>query len=279
MPGRIELRSRRCWWTPLVHRPAHLVFRVNVFESWGEFVIKFTFEVVLFCFFFVVFLKCVHSWPLTVFPSLLPASSSIASSSEVGVSGIEVSMSISLSRVGSKSAGTSLVVSSRGLATRLRWSLAVLSINSLLRKTSTNHMSQFAAEMTFDVLVGVVRVGLPSVDCLYNRFLIWLIFLQVGECDRGDSVGGNWLVGVGGMDDEGVPVDLLGAVEEVGVSPGVVVVGDLDLRCEVTVSKAHDEPFLKVVILLRISDCRVSSYKKFSAAGVPLEEVFVGFPV
>ena len=80
-------------------------------------------------------------------------------------------------------------------------------------------MSQFAAEMALDTLVGAISVGLPSVDCLYSRFLTWLIFLQVGKCNRGDSVRRNWFVGVGGVDDEGVSVDLLGTVEEVGVSP------------------------------------------------------------
>ena len=78
--------------------------------------------------------------------------------------------------------------------------------------------------------------------------------MQAGQFKAVDSVGGKRFVGVGRVDDEGVTIYFLCSIEEVGVFPGVVVVGDLDLGGEVPIAEAHDESFLKIIRNFNISD-------------------------
>ena len=77
------------------------------------------------------------------------------------------------------------------------------------------------------------------------------------------------------MNDQGVAVDLLGSVEEVGVSPSLILVGDLDLSREVSVLEAEEEPFFEVFLLFNPRGLRVSSDVELTASGMPLKESLV----
>ena len=79
------------------------------------------------------------------------------------------------------------------------------------------------------------------------------------------------------MNDQGVAVDLLGSVEKVGVSPSLILVGDLDLSREVSILEAEEEPFLEVFLLFNIRCLRISPDVELSASGMPLEKGLVAF--
>ena len=79
------------------------------------------------------------------------------------------------------------------------------------------------------------------------------------------------------MNDQGVAKDLLCSVEKVGVSPSLILVGDLDLSREVPVLEAEEEPFLEVFLVLNPRGLRIGHDVELSASSMPLEESLVTF--
>ena len=77
------------------------------------------------------------------------------------------------------------------------------------------------------------------------------------------------------MNDQGVAIDLLGSVEKVGVSPSLILVGDLDLSREVSVLEAEEEPFFEIFLMFNPRGLWVSPDVEFTASGMPLKERLV----